>query len=365
MRSIGQPARRLAVAWSSLLGLAGLLVLSVLPGWPRISLITTPVASQTVRVPGVQLAEFAPSGAEAAVSASRPPAPLAPAAASSPGVDRRGAIRSAWTVAEPMWLPTWPAVLGGVFGAGMAGMLGWLALGTWQTVVIRRRSWRASASLQDLLAAVVGIQPTSVDLRVSRGLRQPLALGTWRPTIILPVRLLDAESAADLRVVLAHEWAHIANRDLWLIAVLRVLMPVLYAHPAYWWLRRQVRNDQEAVADAVASGVAGRLNYAALLLSWGHSARRFDPTRRGRFGRPVRAAVAAQVADHPAPATRLPRRADLSARLSGRDSGRSHRGCAWPLVGDDPPGSNWSGSKRWQFPPRQPSSNPMATRPGS
>ena len=43
-------------------------------------------------------------------------------------------------------------------------------------------------------------------------------------------------------------------------------MPVLFAHPVYWWLRRRTREDQELLADAAAAD--GRVDYAEALLSW-------------------------------------------------------------------------------------------------
>jgi hypothetical protein len=77
------------------------------------------------------------------------------------------------------------------------------------------------------------------------------------------------ESERRLEAVLAHEWAHLRNGDLWLIALARLLMPVLFAHPGYWWLRRRIRDDQELLADAAATVAAGgRIDYAEALLSW-------------------------------------------------------------------------------------------------
>lgn len=119
-----------------------------------------------------------------------------------------------------------------------------------------------------MLTRVVGEDGPAPVLLINDALRQPVAVGVLRPTIILPGRFLEEEPANRLAAALAHEWAHIRNRDLWLIAASRLLLPVLYAHPAYWWLRRRIRDDQEALADASAAAVGGRLNYAEVLLSW-------------------------------------------------------------------------------------------------
>ena len=51
------------------------------------------------------------------------------------------------------------------------------------------------------------------------------------------------------------------------LALGRCLLAILFAHPVFWWLRRQVRNDQEMVADAVAAR-ENRPDYAEDLLHW-------------------------------------------------------------------------------------------------
>ncbi len=73
-----------------------------------------------------------------------------------------------------------------------------------------------------------------------------------------------------IRTALAHELAHIGNGDLWLLAICRCLLPLYYAQPLFWLLRRQVRLDQEVLAD-VAAASADRTRYAEILLGWARS----------------------------------------------------------------------------------------------
>ena len=70
----------------------------------------------------------------------------------------------------------------------------------------------------------------------------------------------------------AHEWAHISNGDLALLAGWRLLLPILLLHPLYWRLRQRVRLDQELLADASALMCADRTAYAESLLDWSRSA---------------------------------------------------------------------------------------------
>ena len=150
--------------------------------------------------------------------------------------------------------------------AGGALVLAWLGIGLWQTAVIRRRSRPAPQWSRDVLAHIVGDGGAAPDLLVSGWLAQPVAVGLLRPAIILPERFVEDEPRRRLEAALAHEWVHFRNRDLWWIALSGLLMPVLFAHPVYWWLRRRTREDQELLADAAAAD--GRGDYAEALLAW-------------------------------------------------------------------------------------------------
>jgi hypothetical protein len=150
--------------------------------------------------------------------------------------------------------------------AGGALALAWLGIGLYQTAVLRRRSQPAPRWSRELLADIVGDGRAAPDLLVSGLLAQPVAVGLLRPAIILPERFIEDEPRCRLEAALAHEWAHFRNLDLWWIALAGLLMPVLFAHPVYWWLRRRTREDQELLADAAAA--QGRVDYAEALLSW-------------------------------------------------------------------------------------------------
>ena len=126
---------------------------------------------------------------------------------------------------------------------------------------IGSKSYRAQGSATDRAADMPVPR-----LLLSRHVPNAVAVGVLRPTIILPAALAENSSPPALRAVLAHEWAHIRNRDLWLLALGRCLLVVLFAHPLFWWLRRAIRGDQELLADAVAAG-DNRQDYAEDLLA--------------------------------------------------------------------------------------------------
>ena len=103
-------------------------------------------------------------------------------------------------------------------------------------------------------------------LGIAKCLPMPVAVGLWRPVILLPTTMVKQSEPSELRTVLAHELAHVRHRDLWLLAALRALLVVLWAHPLFWLLRRRVRLDQEMLADAAATEVSDRHHYANQLV---------------------------------------------------------------------------------------------------
>jgi beta-lactamase regulating signal transducer with metallopeptidase domain len=282
-RAMKQPARRLSAAWSVLGGLAALAVLTAMPIWPRVSWPRLPVRPAAVRSatgPGTASSTqpAGPIGTEALQLASQRPAQRDSIDPRSQDLAaRNGAATHSQSESSPIRVTLdRPVLLGWAFSSGAIVMLFWLAVGHCQTAILRRRSVRAPYWTRDFLAKVVGDGSSLPDLRLSDRLVQPVAVGLYRPSIILPSHLTEQSPERRLDAALAHEWAHIRNRDLWLIALSRLLMPILFAHPAYWWLRARIRDDQEVLADAAAS-TDGRVDYASVLLSWARTA----PVRPG------------------------------------------------------------------------------------
>jgi len=80
----------------------------------------------------------------------------------------------------------------------------------------------------------------------------PLLLGVRHPVIVMPAALLSCCGAAEVRLILAHEVAHLRRRDLlwgWLPVVAEGLF---FFHPLVWLGRREWRLSQEMACDALA-----------------------------------------------------------------------------------------------------------------
>jgi hypothetical protein len=171
-------------------------------------------------------------------------------------------------LSEQVWALDWAGLAVGLFFAGAGLAIGWIALGAAQVRRLCRHGVVAPEALQALLRRVAGAAARCPRLLLHSRISQPVALGTIRPTVVLPARAATGVAEAHLEAVLAHEWAHIRRGDLWLLALSRWLMTLLFFHPLYWWLRRRIREDQEALADAAAAKVEGAIDYAATLLHW-------------------------------------------------------------------------------------------------
>ena len=271
-RSIRQPVHRLTVAWAVMIELALLAAICASPAWPRLAL--------TAAAPERSTGDSSPP--PIARSSEAPPAPQSPRTQIPSGTltQRRetGGQREAPAPASPeppvsfkphvAWtLPSLPLLMAGAFltGLTLAGL--WLAWGAAGAAMLCGRATVAPASLQQELSAIAGPHATRPRLLLSPRIGNAVALGVLRPTILLPATLAQEGPLQAVRAVLAHEWAHIRNRDLWLLALGRCLLTLLFAHPLYWWLRRRIRDDQEAVADAVAAQ-DDRQDYAERLLDW-------------------------------------------------------------------------------------------------
>ena len=94
----------------------------------------------------------------------------------------------------------------------------------------------------------------------------PLALGYWRPTIVLPNRLIDIVSEDELRDVLLHEMAHLSRRD-----PFKVLLQEL-ARALYWPIVpvhaviRELGRAREELCDNYVLQARDALSYGATLL---------------------------------------------------------------------------------------------------
>lgn len=94
-----------------------------------------------------------------------------------------------------------------------------------------------------------------------------LAVGFWRPIVLVPTAWLAELPVETLEAIVAHELAHIRRWDLWATLAQRIVETLLFFHPAVWWLSRRVTLEREMCCDdaAVAAATGGRAAYARAL----------------------------------------------------------------------------------------------------
>jgi beta-lactamase regulating signal transducer with metallopeptidase domain len=116
-------------------------------------------------------------------------------------------------------------------------------------------------------AAQIGLAKPPVLLR-SNEVTSPMLLGILNPAVVLPANAGDLSPQA-LRLVLAHELAHVARRDLPLNLIASVLEAVFFFHPLVWLARRELRLNTEIAADQLALRITRSTpaEYGATLLS--------------------------------------------------------------------------------------------------
>ena len=123
-------------------------------------------------------------------------------------------------------------------------------------------SWQR---LSDQIASELSVR-ILVPVRVSSKISQPMTIGVLKPLILLPVGVLTGLSESDLKMILAHELAHIKRYDYLMNLVQHLLEITFFFHPIVWLISRDMRRTREACCDDMVVGVTGdAISYAQTL----------------------------------------------------------------------------------------------------
>lgn len=162
--------------------------------------------------------------------------------------------------------------LAGLFtGAYLAGgslCLLWILTG--YVLLLRIRQTAAAppewlAEQYQALAKQAGIAPPR--LIISPWCSRPLTWGVVWPVVVLPRSLCRQENKSQLETILLHELGHIAQQDAQGNLLFCIALPLLYAHPLFWWLRRESQLAAELVADDWAAWQTGKETYVEELVA--------------------------------------------------------------------------------------------------
>ena len=159
-----------------------------------------------------------------------------------------------------------PAAVGGTHAEAM----NWLALATIVYALVAGLlllrlavglylTWRLARAAKPMRA------PWTADwsVRVSSVIAGPVTFGS---TILLPPQCFDWD-VRKRQAVLAHEGAHVANRDFYLLLLASLNRSVFWFSPFAWWHLTRLAELAEIISDATALEVVeDRLSYAEILL---------------------------------------------------------------------------------------------------
>ena len=139
-------------------------------------------------------------------------------------------------------------------------------------ILLERERRRQSAVVKDwvlelchILQDQLGIN-RAVQYCESTFLQAPAVIGWFRPIVFLPASALTGLSEAQLRLVIAHELAHIQRLDAFVNVFQVCVETLLFYHPAVWWLNRRIRAEREHCCDQIAVALCGNaVEYARAL----------------------------------------------------------------------------------------------------
>ncbi|MGI8982081.1 MAG: M56 family metallopeptidase [Pirellulaceae bacterium] len=156
----------------------------------------------------------------------------------------------------------------GAYLAGAALCVLWILAGHGLLLRIRQTGesppeWLAKQ--YRILAKQSGI--VAPQLIVSHLCTRPLTWGVLWPVVVLPRSLCRQENKSQLETILLHELGHIAQQDSQGNLLFCAALPLLYAHPLYWWLRRESQLAAELVADDWAAWQTGKETYVEELVA--------------------------------------------------------------------------------------------------
>jgi len=250
-------AVRHAVWTAALAGVLMLPVAGMLPGWrvlPRAKGRAVAVA-----VPRVEVRTPLVKGFDEAVGpAAEADAPVAHSGLQPP-------VLVAPVTAAPINWAAWGLVL------WMTGVVAMLCPLVAAVVYLRRLEKRArpveGAGLKALEEAKEGLGIAAAVVLVESPVCQvPMTFGLWRPRVVVPAHSRDW-TAAQWRMILTHELAHVGRRDIAWVWIGQLARAVYWFHPLAWVAFRQMAAEGEKACDdrVVACGAEAPAYAAALL----------------------------------------------------------------------------------------------------
>ncbi len=108
--------------------------------------------------------------------------------------------------------------------------------------------------------------PRAVQLMESALVKVPMAIGYFKPVVLLPVGTFTGLTPSQIEAILTHELAHILRNDYWVNIFQSIVEILFFFHPAVWWMSGIVRQEREYCCDDIAVQHSGdNLTFAQAL----------------------------------------------------------------------------------------------------
>jgi len=105
-----------------------------------------------------------------------------------------------------------------------------------------------------------------VRIALSTRVNSPLVVGWLKPVIFLPLSAATGLDHHQIRMVLAHELAHLSRHDHFVNFLQVIVETILFYHPAVHRISRSLRQEREQCCDDMAASISGNaLAYARVL----------------------------------------------------------------------------------------------------
>jgi beta-lactamase regulating signal transducer with metallopeptidase domain len=101
----------------------------------------------------------------------------------------------------------------------------------------------------------------------STAVRAPVAVGVWKPRVVLPEGLAESLASDALRDVLVHECAHVVRHDGWVGLLQRLVGTLFWPHPLVHYASSQLTRAREEVCDNHVLRCGSPGGYARTLLA--------------------------------------------------------------------------------------------------
>ena len=126
---------------------------------------------------------------------------------------------------------------------------------------------RASRRASDVPLRLSGTTRSGVRLAASSDIAIPVAVGPWRPAILMPVGLIEELGEQELEQIVLHEAAHLERRDDYALLLQRVVEAIFSLHPVVRWIARRIDLEREVACDDRVIAITGRARLYATCLT--------------------------------------------------------------------------------------------------